>query len=82
MLFIVCDAVPRVVPWNAAKAEGVREKRLALAKYLSAAHQPLTRCYAPQVKDQLCYSTTVHFQFLCHLRILAFEIYLDKTIVL
>ncbi len=35
---MVCDAVPRVVPWNAAKADGVREKRLARAKYLSAAH--------------------------------------------
>ena len=35
---IVCDAVPRVVPWNAAKADGVREKRLARAKYLSPVH--------------------------------------------
>ena len=36
---MVCDAVPRVVPWNAAKADGVREKRLARAKYLSAVHK-------------------------------------------
>ncbi len=35
---MVCDAVPRVVPWNAAKADGVREKRFACAKYLSTDH--------------------------------------------
>ena len=44
-------------------------------------HEPLASCYAPQVKDQLCDRTTVHFQLLCHVQIVAFKTYLDKIVV-
>lgn len=35
---MVCDAVPRVVAWKLAKADGVRDKSFARAKNLSAVH--------------------------------------------
>ena len=41
-------------------------------------HKPLARGYAPQVKDQLRNSATVHFQLLDHAYIVAFKNHIDK----
>jgi hypothetical protein len=68
--------------WRSRKAVGLREisERRPLG-CRQPFHDPLSGCYAPQVKDQLGNSSTVYFQLFCHAYIVAFKNYLDKIAV-